>query len=127
MIWDGSPSFRWSKTTLNVDVARHATSLSVTGPTIGNARKSLQLTGILSTAGDVATPNGSIAVYRVLTNRNGSIGADLPPVPLAADGSFTITDTPPVGGQYTYHVRFDGDRTFLSAYTSHNVEVRGGA
>lgn len=127
VLWDGSPTFRWSKTTLNVDVARHATSLSVTGPTTGNAGKPLQLTGVLSTAGNISTPAGSIVVVRAVTNRKGYTTTELPAVPLAADGSFTFTDTPPVGGQYRYHVRFDGDATFLSAYTSYDVEIRGGA
>ncbi|MEU4780021.1 hypothetical protein [Micromonospora sp. NPDC023633] len=123
--WDGSPTFRWSKITTEVGVAQHPTSLTVTGPTTGNT-SSLTLTGQMSTAGNVPTPaSGSIVVYRVYTNKNGSVGADLPLVPLAADGSFTITDTPPVGGQYTYHVRFDGNATYAYAYTSHDVTIRG--
>ncbi|MGR6320576.1 hypothetical protein Q2K19_22955 [Micromonospora soli] len=125
-IWDGSPAFRWSKTTTAVDVAQHPTSLIVTGPTTGSAKKPLTLTGQMSTAGNVPTPaSGSIVVYRVYTNKSGSVGADLPLVPLAPDGSFTITDTPPVGGQYTYHIRFDGDATYAYAYTSHDVTIRG--
>ncbi|MFG1955006.1 hypothetical protein [Micromonospora sp. NPDC048830] len=125
-IWDGNPAFRWSQTTTTVDVAQHPTSLIVTGPTTGNAKKPLTLTGQMSTAGNVPTPvSGSIVVYRVYTNENGSVGADLPLMPLAADGSFTITDTPPVGGQYTYHIRFDGDDTYAYAYTRHDVTIRG--
>jgi len=127
VLWDGSSTFRWSKTSTNVDVARHATSLSVSGPTTGNVRRQLEFTGVLSTAGQVATPAGSIVVVRAVTNRNGYTTTELPSVPLATDGSFTFTDTPLVGGQYTYHVRFDGDTTFLSAYTSYDVEIRGGA
>ncbi|MGK5671751.1 hypothetical protein ACSNOB_02750 [Micromonospora sp. URMC 106] len=124
--WDGSPAFRWSKTTARAEVAQHPTSLAVTGPTTGNANKPLTLTGRMTTAGNVPTPRaGSIVVYRIYTNKNGSVGADLPLVPLAADGSFTVTDTPPVGGQYTYHVRFDGDATYAYAYTSHDVSIRG--
>ncbi|MGW4502895.1 YncE family protein [Micromonospora sp. NPDC004336] len=124
--WDGSARFRWSRTTTTVDVAQHPTSLTVTGPTTANARKPLTLTGRMATAGNVPTPAaGSIVVYRVHTNSSGSVGTDLPPAPLAADGSFTVTDTPPVGGQYTYHIRFDGDATYAYAYTSHGVAVRG--
>ncbi|MET8306858.1 hypothetical protein [Micromonospora sp. NPDC005173] len=125
-IWDGSPAFRWSKTTTKVDVAQHPTSLLVTGPTTGNATKPLTLTGQMSTVSNVPTPaSGAIVVYRVYTNKHGSVGADLPMVPLVADGSFTITDTPPVSGQYTYHIRFDGDATYAYAYTSQVVTVRG--
>ncbi|MGW3788093.1 YncE family protein [Micromonospora chokoriensis] len=125
-VWDGSPAFRWSQTTTTVTVAQHPTSLVVTGTTTANAAKPLTLTGQMSTTGNVPTPaTGKIVVYRVYTNKNGSVGADLPLVPLAANGSFTITDTPPVGGQYTYHVRFDGDATYAYAYTSWNVTVRG--
>ncbi|MEU7846316.1 hypothetical protein AB0B74_10135 [Micromonospora parva] len=125
-VWDGSPAFRWSQTTTTVTVAQHPTSLVVTGPTTANAAKPLRLTGRMSTAGNVPTPaSGKIVVYRVYTNKNGSVGADLPLVPLAADGSFTITDTPPVSGQYTYHVRFDGDATYAYVYTNWSVTVRG--
>ncbi|MFI6234548.1 YncE family protein [Micromonospora sp. NPDC050784] len=125
-VWDGSAAFRWSQTTTTVNVAQHPTSLVVTGPTTANAGKPLTLTGRMSTAGNVPTPApGSIVVYRVYTNKSGSVGAELPLVPLAADGSFTITDTPPVGGQYTYHVRFDGDATYGYAYTSRDVTIRG--
>ena len=125
VIWDGSPTFRWSKTSASVDVARHATSLSVSGPTTGTARKRLVFTGVLSTAGQVRPPAGSITVQRALTNRSGYTLTALPAAPLATDGSFTFADTPPVGGQYVYHVQWPGDDTFLPAYTSHEVWVRG--
>ncbi|MEU9824789.1 YncE family protein [Micromonospora chersina] len=126
-IWDGSPTVRWSKTTTKVDVATHATSLSLTGPTTGNASRSLTLTGRLSAAGDVPTPAGSVAVWRVVTNRNGTTVLDLAPATLAADGSFTITDTPPVGGTYTYHARYDGNATFSLSHVAYDVVIRGGA
>ncbi|MEV4491110.1 hypothetical protein AB0K04_13435 [Micromonospora coxensis] len=124
-LWDGSPTFRWSKITTTVDVVRHATTLTLTGPSIASAGRPIQLTGVLGTAGAVPTPAGSVVVWRDVTTRSGTTSTDLPPVRLAADGSFTVTDTPPTSGQYRYHVRFDGDATFALAHDSHDISVRG--
>ncbi|MEU4680496.1 hypothetical protein [Micromonospora sp. NPDC023737] len=108
-------------------MAAHATSLSLTGHSTGNTTKSLTLTGRLSTAGGVPTPAGSFSVWRVVTNRNGTTVLDLAPATLATDDSFTITDTPPVGGTYTYHARYDGNATFSLSHVAYDVVIRGGA
>ncbi|WP_377270422.1 hypothetical protein [Peterkaempfera sp. SMS 1(5)a] len=50
-------------------------------------------------------------------------GVALPDVPLAADGSFRITDHPGVGGANTYTVSYPGDADHLAATGSATVQV----
>jgi hypothetical protein len=122
VLWDGSTAFRWSSAAVTVTVAKHPASLTLTGPATGIAGKQLTLSGVLSTAVPVSA---SLTVLRTVSNRNGTVTTELAPVAVSGDGSFRFTDTPPVGGAYTYAMRFAGDATFAPAEASHSLTVRG--
>jgi hypothetical protein len=107
-------------------VAKHASSLTLSGPTEGIAGKPLRFNGAVNPGGPAPRPGSSLTVLRTVSNRNGTVTTTLPAVPLAADGSFSFTDTPTQGGQYTYTAQWPGDGTFLPAQASHDVTVRGG-
>jgi len=70
--------------------------------------------------GDTPAPAGTPVVgYRELAG---------PPTPLGTaytddTGTATFTDTPPVNGQYTYLLRFEGDRAYGPAEARHTVQV----
>jgi hypothetical protein len=76
----------------------------------------------LSIAGRLTPPAGaeSITVRRTLPD---GTTAALPSVTTAADGSFTITDTPPVGGDVRYDVAWAGNATYQGAAASVTVTV----
>ncbi len=42
-----------------------------------------------------------------------------------SEGSFGFVDTPTVGGQHMYEVRWDGKNVFMYTSGTHNVTVRG--
>jgi len=126
VLWDGSSAFRWSTASVTVTVAKHQSSLTLSGPATGIAGKKLQFSGALETGGQAAPPNALFTVLRTVSNRNGTATIPLPTVAPASDGSFSFADTPTEGGQYTYTVQWAGDDAFLPAQASHDVTVRGG-
>ncbi|WP_433413128.1 YncE family protein [Microtetraspora malaysiensis] len=121
--WDGNSDFRWSRTSVTVTVAKHQSSLTLSGPAGGIARTQLQFSGALDTGDQTPPPGTSLTVQRTVSNRNGTITTTLPAVTPTRDGSFNFTDTPTEGGTYTYSVQWAGDDTFQSAQASHNVTV----
>lgn len=126
VLWDGNSDFRWSRATVTVTVAKHPSSLTLSGPTTGIAGKPLKFSGAVNPGGPAPRAGSSVTVLRTVSNRNGTVTTALPAVPLASDGSFSFTDTPTQGGQYTYTAQWAGDDTFLPAQASHEVTVRGG-
>ena len=125
VLWDGSSAFRWSRAAVTVTVAKHRSSLTLSGPATGIAGKQLQFRGALDVGGQAPSPGALITVQRTVSNRNGTATVALPAVAPASDGSFSFADTPTQGGQYTYTVRWAGDDAFLPAHASHDVTVRG--
>ena len=122
--WNGSPAFRWSSTSLTVTVAPHPSSLTISGPTTGTARRPLTFTGVLDLGGLTPPPGATISVWRDVTNKNGTSTTYLPAVTPRSDGSFSFVDSPPAGGQYTYAVYWYTP-VFQPAYASQAVSVRG--
>lgn len=76
--------------------------------------RQLTVDGTLTSS--VALPAGQVAHI----TRNGTALRD---VTTKADGSFTVTDTPPAEGTYTYAASYAGDTTHETASASNLVQV----
>jgi sugar lactone lactonase YvrE len=98
--------------TLNIitNPVQGPSTLSVTGPATDNKDGAITLTGTLGGASPYA--GGQILQVTRVDPTNPD-GVALPDVTTAADGSFTITDTPPKAnvdtGTVTYQVSYAGD------------------
>ncbi|MFG1710428.1 hypothetical protein ACFLIM_45405 [Nonomuraea sp. M3C6] len=123
--WSGNAAYELSYTSRSVPVAKAPVVLTLTGPEQSVADRSVELSGTLSGAG--LDPAGTtLLVQRTVSNRDGTVTTGLPNIRLtSADGSFTVADTPQVGGDYTYSVRRLGDDTHLPAEAVHTLTVRG--
>lgn len=97
-----------------------ASTLTLTAPPQGTALEPLTLTGRITPA-DGSTPG---AQPLVVTRRHpDGTSAKLEDVTTAADGTFTITDAPAVGGTIRYDVLWDGDSDFRWSTASVAVTV----
>jgi hypothetical protein len=95
-------------------------ALSLLGPGTAVAGTSITLTGSL-TLGNGASPSGlTVAVTR--TNPDGT-STTLTSVQTAADGSFTVTDSPTPPGNYTYTANYAGDTSTEPATATFQVTV----
>ncbi|GAA1758002.1 hypothetical protein GCM10009734_77810 [Nonomuraea bangladeshensis] len=105
------------------DVTLPPSTLTLTAAPGGTAREPLTLTGRLAFADGTAPGARPLIVTRTLPD---GTSAELPPATSAADGTFTFTDTPPVGGQITYTVRWDGGSGHRWSKASATAAVRYG-
>ncbi|WP_305785123.1 YncE family protein [Symbioplanes lichenis] len=96
--------------------AAAATTLTLTGPATSARGAALALKG---TAKGIA--GASIAVVR--KDLENPAGVRLPAVPVAADGTFTVSDKPAVGGTVAYVVSYAGDALHKPATASAAVAV----
>lgn len=103
------------------DVTLPASTLTLTAEPGGAAQQPLTLTGRL--AFDDGTVPGAqpLAVTRTLPD---GTSTELPSATTAADGTFTITDTPPIGGELTYTVLWNGDESHRWSKASLTTAVR---
>ncbi|TXK42438.1 WD40 repeat domain-containing protein [Nonomuraea sp. C10] len=105
------------------DVTLPSSTLTLAAAPGGTAREPLDLTGQLAFA-DGTTPGvRPLTVTRTLPD---GTSAELSAVTTTADGTFTITDTPPVGGQITYTVRWEGGAGHRWSKASVTTAVRYG-
>lgn len=93
-----------------VTVVPDKSNLTLTGPSTVVTGHGVSLAGTLTLTGGVSLPAGTdVTITRTLT------GSTAPPesttVPVAADGSFALTDSPTAPGTYTYTVSYAGDAT----------------
>ncbi|MFI9550113.1 hypothetical protein [Nonomuraea endophytica] len=91
------------------DITRTPSSLTLTAPSAAVAGEPLTVTGKL-TLSDGTDPG---AQQLIVTRRRLGVTQILPAVTTAANGTFTITDTPPEAGDTTYTATWEGD-------TNHN-------
>jgi hypothetical protein len=97
-----------------------STALTVNAPVTGARSRPLTVTGALTSA--AAFPAGTtVSVTR--TDDESPSGTPLGTATVAADGSYTFTDTPPAGGKVTYTVTYAGDADHVGATASHAVTV----
>lgn len=97
----------------------HST-LTLTGPATAYIGRKLTLTGTLA-FNSAAPPAGTpITITRSV---RGSTATAQFNVKTAADGSFTLTNTPPALGTYTYAAAYAGNATTTASTASHAVTV----
>jgi hypothetical protein len=98
----------------------YVTTATVTAPAGATRAQPLTVSGTLTA--NLTPPAGTpLSVTR--TDLESPAGKALAPVKLAADGAFSFTDTPYVGGTVTYKVAYAGDATYTAASASAKVNV----
>ncbi|MFM9692221.1 Ig-like domain repeat protein [Streptomyces europaeiscabiei] len=96
------------------------TAITVNAPATATRAKKLTVKGKVTSK--AALPAGvKLTVTR--TDVESTSGKALAAVTVAADGSYTFSDTPPAGGKVKYTVRYAGDADHTAASASDTVEV----
>jgi WD40 repeat protein len=103
------------------DATLPASTLTLTAEPGGTAQRPFTMTGQLTFADEPAPGAQPLIVTRTLAD---GTTATLPSATTAADGTFSITDTPPTGGQTTYTVLWNGDGEHRWSKASVTMEVR---
>ncbi|WP_328544479.1 Ig-like domain repeat protein [Streptomyces europaeiscabiei] len=99
---------------------RALTTITVNAPATATRAKKLTVKGKVTSK--AALPAGTkLTVTR--TDLESTAGKALAAVTVAADGSYTFSDTPPAGGKVKYTVRYAGDADHTAASASDTVEV----
>jgi hypothetical protein len=123
-----SPYDTWAPT-LNIitDPVQGPSTLSLTAPATAKRHQPITLTGTL---GGTSPYAGGQTLQVTRIDQAHPTGIALPDVTTAADGSFTITDTPPNfrgrSEKVTYQVSYAGDAHLTAATASASVTVRAG-
>ncbi|WP_328502360.1 Ig-like domain repeat protein [Streptomyces sp. NBC_00457] len=95
-------------------------TLTVNAPATATRTKQLTVTGKLSAT--IPLPSGAkLAVTR--TDLESPNGKSLPTATVKADGTYSFTNSPPVGGKVTYKVSYAGDATHTAVSASDKVDV----
>ncbi|KUN99683.1 Ig-like domain-containing protein [Streptomyces caeruleatus] len=102
------------------DPTKVATTLTVDAPATAPRAKALTLTGKLASSTAFA-PGTEVSVTR--TDDESPAGKALGTATVAADGSYTFTDTPPAGGKVTYTAAYAGDADHAGATAADSVTV----
>jgi hypothetical protein len=100
-------------------VSKLATTISLAAPATSTRTQKLTVSGTLSGAPFAA--GGVVKVTK--TDLANTSGTTLPDAKVAADGSFTFSDTPQIGGANTYRVTYGGDVSHKAGSTSATVQV----
>ncbi|WP_392752814.1 YncE family protein [Streptomyces sp. LN590] len=102
------------------DPTLNVPSLTANAPSTATRAKQLTVTGKLSAT--VPLPSG-VKLQVTRTDLESPGGKALPAVTVKADGSYTFTDTPSVGGTVTYKVAYAGDAAHTAVSASDKVAV----
>jgi hypothetical protein len=97
-----------------------ASTLTLTAPSTATALEPLTMTGRLTLPDGSAPGAQPLVVTRRLPDGTRATLAD---ATTAADGTFTITDSPPVSGEISYDVLWDGSSAFRWSTASVTVTV----
>ncbi|MBF8184823.1 hypothetical protein ITP53_03525 [Nonomuraea sp. K274] len=124
MTWGGNSEFRWSTASATTTVRKRGSSITVTAPQQQiQALEPVTVTGQL-TLSDGSVPGAkSLVPIRYPVPYPGEGREVLPAVMTQADGTFTITDTPPFSGSVVYEVHWGGDEKFYTSMDSASVYV----
>jgi hypothetical protein len=96
-------------------------ALSLTGPSIAYITRSVTLAGKLTLGTGAPLPGGTpVTIARSVA---GGTTIKKFTVTTRANGSFTLQDTPPALGKYTYAASYNGSTTIAPATASHIVTV----
>ncbi|WP_182899110.1 WD40 repeat domain-containing protein [Microbispora sp. H10830] len=123
VLWDGTEDTRWSADSATVTVAKHPTSITLTGPADGTVGVPLQMHGTLDFGRPPADDDAVVRIYRRIASGKGARTIVLTTVSPGADGSFAFTDTPPEAGTYTYGAEWKGDQATVYAAAKHQLKV----
>ncbi|MFG1696868.1 hypothetical protein [Nonomuraea sp. NPDC049309] len=118
--WAGDDLFFGSARTIEVPVYHRRSGFVFSGPAQAVAGQPFEISVRLDGSGHVPTSNPTVWVYRAIDDLP---VASLGTVTVADDGTFAITDTPEIAGQYSYRLKWGGDATFSAAIGSHAVTV----
>ncbi|MFD4878445.1 YncE family protein [Streptomyces sp. NPDC058420] len=102
------------------DPEKNVPTLTVSAPSSAARAKKLTVTGKLSAT--VALPAG-VRLQVTRTDLESTKGKALPTVTVKANGTYSFTDTPPVGGTVTYKVSYAGDAGHAAVSASDKVAV----
>ncbi len=124
VLWDGTEDTRWSANSATVAVAKHPTSITLSGPAKGTVGVPLQMNGTLDFGGEPpADEHPVVRIHRKIVNSKGSTNILLTTVVPGADGSFTVTDTPAGAGTYTYGAEWMGDQATVYGVAKYQLTV----
>jgi hypothetical protein len=115
----GDATHATASATSLVQVSKPATSVSLTAPATATRAQKLTVSGTLS--GSPFATGGVVKVTK--TDLAHPSGIALPDAKVAANGSFTFADTPPIGGANTYKVAYGGDISHKPGSSTATVQV----
>ncbi|MFD8419816.1 hypothetical protein [Streptomyces sp. NPDC059668] len=118
--YSGSGHYGPAGQTFDVPVAKYAPTMVLTAPSTGGRAAPLAVTGRLTWPHAHVTTG---AVHVVKTDLAHPSGYPVGTVPVAADGSFALHDTPQAGGTNTYAFSYDGGTSYLPVTASAKVQV----
>jgi len=116
----GTSTFAPATASQAVDVTLVPATITLSGPSTSYLHKSLQLTGRLSFGAGTPTADTPITILRSVA---GSTATQTFTVNTDANGDFSLTDTPPATGEYTYTASYAGSATTATATSSRSVDV----
>ncbi len=102
------------------DPALSQPDLTLTGPSTAEITKPIALTGSLTVAGSALPAGTTITMSR---SEAGSTTVKDFTVSTAANGSFSLTDTPPATGEFTSTAAYSGSATVAPATASQTVTI----
>ncbi|MFI7625613.1 hypothetical protein [Microbispora rosea] len=124
VVWNGSPTARWSAASATVTLVKAVSSITLSGPATGIAGTPLTFSGALSLGGQHPVRGAMVKVLRKVTNSKGTVITALPSVPASSrDGSFRFTDTPAEAGEYSYVVEWPGGPSSLPTTATFDLTV----
>ncbi|WP_434742556.1 hypothetical protein [Micromonospora sp. SH-82] len=94
-------------------------SVKLTAPSSATRAAKMTVTGQLAWVGSAPPRPWTLTVVR----KDAAGSGTLPSVSAAANGTFSFTDTPPVGGANTYTVALTGNRRYAGSSGSATVQV----
>lgn len=116
--------------TIITNPVQNPSTITLTGPGTVKHKTPVTLTGTLDTLGGPASFTGGQTLTVTRTDPAEPDGVALPDVTTAADGSFSITDTPPKlhanQGTVTYQVSYAGDAHLTTSAATVSVTVQPG-
>lgn len=118
----GTTSVAPASAITDVQVTKAVPVITLTAPSTANYTKSFTLTGSLTATG-VPLPSGStVTVTRSLVTGGQSKSFT---VPVGANGTFTLSDAPPVDGKFAYTASYPGSALIGPVSITRDVNVIG--
>jgi hypothetical protein len=118
--YSGGGHYAPATRTFDVPLAKYKPTLTLSAPATGNRAAPLAVTGQLTWPHAHLTTGTVHVVKKDAAHPSGYTLAAVTP---AADGTFTVHDTPQVGSTNTYTVTYDGGTAYLPVTSSANVQV----